>query len=256
MAFKLKQQQPPPSEDFYSKYSSKYYSMMNNLEDRVNKSMGNPLDKAADRRVAYTNKNKGNWVDSDKVGHAAGGMYVRQAISKKMGGGLIGKAAGVIGSNILGVGHELSSFNTDHGVASGVVEAGKDIINNFIGSVSSSKNLEKNVEKYGTSGMSEATRKERMADMRKEDEELTSPAKQKLSPTAKRDKAARDLAFAKTPARRAKKADSQRKHRANPNAKGLDWDHKDQRFESPAKNRGNDGKGTKAESGKNYRITR
>ena len=79
---------------------------------------------------------------------------------------------------------------------------------------------------------------------------------QKLSATAKRDKAARDLAFAKTPARRAKKADSQRKHRANPNAKGLDWDHKDQRFESPAKNRGNDGKGTKSEGKANYKITR
>ena len=79
---------------------------------------------------------------------------------------------------------------------------------------------------------------------------------QKLSATAKRDKAARDLAFAKTPARRAKKADSQRKHRANPNAKGLDWDHKDQRFESPAKNRGNDGRGTKSEGKANYKITR
>lgn len=79
---------------------------------------------------------------------------------------------------------------------------------------------------------------------------------QKLSPMAKRDKAARDLAFAKTPARRAKKADAQRKHRANPNAKGLDWDHKNQRFESPAKNRGNDGLGTKKESKANYKITR
>ena len=79
---------------------------------------------------------------------------------------------------------------------------------------------------------------------------------QKLSPMAKRDKAARDLAFAKTPARRAKKADSQRKHRANPNAKGLDWDHKNQRFESPAKNRGNDGLGTKREGRSNYKITK
>lgn len=79
---------------------------------------------------------------------------------------------------------------------------------------------------------------------------------QKLSATAKRDKAARDLAFAKTPARRAKKADSQRKHRANPNAKGLDWDHKSQKFESPAKNRGNGGLGTKVEGKANYKITR
>lgn len=77
---------------------------------------------------------------------------------------------------------------------------------------------------------------------------------QKLSATAKRDKAARDLAFAKTPERRAKKAHAQRMHRKNPGAAGKDWDHKDGRFESPAKNRGNDGKGTKKESGANYKV--
>jgi len=42
--------------------------------------------------------------------------------------------------------------------------------------------------------------------------------KQKLSAQARRDKAARDLAFAKSPARRAKKAHSQREARANPSA--------------------------------------
>jgi len=40
--------------------------------------------------------------------------------------------------------------------------------------------------------------------------------KQKLSAQARRDKAARDLAFAKSPARRAKKAHAQREARANP----------------------------------------
>ena len=38
-------------------------------------------------------------------------------------------------------------------------------------------------------------------------------SKQKLSPAAKKRKAARDLAFAKTPARRAKKAHAQRERR-------------------------------------------
>jgi len=76
---------------------------------------------------------------------------------------------------------------------------------------------------------------------------------QKLSATAKRDKAARDLAFAKTPARRAKKAHAQREARANPSAaKNKDYDHKDQRYESVAQNRGNDGEGTKKESGSRY----
>lgn len=79
---------------------------------------------------------------------------------------------------------------------------------------------------------------------------------QKLSPTARRAKAARDLAYAKTPDRRAKKADSQRRHRANPKAKGMDWDHKNGRWESPAQNRSNDGLGTKKEGKANYRIQR
>ena len=78
---------------------------------------------------------------------------------------------------------------------------------------------------------------------------------QKLSPEAKAKKAARDLAYAKTPDRRAKKADSQRRRRAEPGkAKGKDWDHKNQRWESPAQNRGNDGIGTKKESGKKYKT--
>jgi hypothetical protein len=77
---------------------------------------------------------------------------------------------------------------------------------------------------------------------------------QKLSATAKRDKAARDLAFAKTPERRAKKAHAQRMHRKDPSAKGKDWDHKDGRWESPAKNRGNDGAGTKKEGKANYKV--
>lgn len=76
-------------------------------------------------------------------------------------------------------------------------------------------------------------------------------AKQKLSPTARRAKAARDLAFAKTPARRKKKAENQRKRRAakksGRNIAGMDYDHKDGRFKSVKANRGNDGRGTKRE---------
>jgi hypothetical protein len=76
-------------------------------------------------------------------------------------------------------------------------------------------------------------------------------SKQKLSPTARRAKAARDLAFAKTPARRKKKAENQRKRRAakksGRNIAGMDYDHKDGRFKSVKANRGNDGRGTKRE---------
>jgi hypothetical protein len=78
---------------------------------------------------------------------------------------------------------------------------------------------------------------------------------QKLSATARRAKASRDKAFAMTPARRAKKTHAEREARANPKvAAGKDYDHKDGRWESPAQNRGNDGEGTKKESGNNYKT--
>ena len=74
---------------------------------------------------------------------------------------------------------------------------------------------------------------------------------QKLSPTARRRKKARDLAFAKTFARKKKKADNQRLRRAaikaGKNIKDKDYDHKDNKFKSVKSNRGNDGEGTKKE---------
>ena len=74
---------------------------------------------------------------------------------------------------------------------------------------------------------------------------------QKLSARARRRKLARDLAVAKTPERRRKKAENQRERRARIRAglsiRGLDYDHKDKKFKSVKSNRGNDGKGTKNE---------
>jgi len=82
---------------------------------------------------------------------------------------------------------------------------------------------------------------------------------QKLSPTARRDKAARDLAFAKSPARKAKKAHAQREQRAAIKAgtyvKGKDYDHKRQKYVDVASNRGNEGEGTKKERNNNYKTT-
>ena len=74
---------------------------------------------------------------------------------------------------------------------------------------------------------------------------------QKLSPSARRRKLARDLATAKTPSRRAKKAENQRLRRAalkmGVDLDGKDYDHKNKKFKTVKKNRGNDGKGTKNE---------
>ena len=64
---------------------------------------------------------------------------------------------------------------------------------------------------------------------------------QKLSPTARRAKLARDLAFAKTDSRRVKKAENQRLRRKakrnGRNVDNLDYDHKDNKFKPVSENR-------------------
>lgn len=75
---------------------------------------------------------------------------------------------------------------------------------------------------------------------------------QKLSSKARAAKAKRDLATAKTPIRRAKKADSQRKRRSalkrGVNVSGKDYDHRTKKFTTVKFNRGAGGKGTKSEN--------
>lgn len=83
---------------------------------------------------------------------------------------------------------------------------------------------------------------------------------QKLSAAARRRKAARDLAYANTPARKAKRAENQRIRRAaekaGTNIEGKDFDHKTRKFKTVAKNRGNDGQGTKKEGKRSYKVTK
>jgi hypothetical protein len=80
--------------------------------------------------------------------------------------------------------------------------------------------------------------------------------RQQLSPQARRDKAARDKAYAMSPARKAKKAHAQRERSAakkkGMNLDGRDYDHKRQAFVSIRSNRGNEGQGTQKERGANY----
>ena len=80
--------------------------------------------------------------------------------------------------------------------------------------------------------------------------------RQQLSPSARRAKAARDKAYAMSPARKAKKAHAQRERSAakkkGQNLDGQDYDHKRQKFVSVKSNRGNEGLGTQQESGRNY----
>lgn len=72
---------------------------------------------------------------------------------------------------------------------------------------------------------------------------------QKLSPKAKRDKAKRDVEYAKTHRRRRMKAENQRlRRKAKSEGKdinGKDYDHTKKKFVSVKANRGGHGKGTK-----------
>lgn len=74
---------------------------------------------------------------------------------------------------------------------------------------------------------------------------------QKLSPEARRRKAVRDLKYANSARRKRMRAENQRLRRAATKAgksiAGMDYDHKDKKFKSVKRNRGNDGRGTKKE---------
>tara|TARA_R100001510_G_C7537346_1_gene126326 strand:- start:290 stop:538 length:249 start_codon:yes stop_codon:yes gene_type:complete len=73
--------------------------------------------------------------------------------------------------------------------------------------------------------------------------------KQKLSPSAAKRKAARDLAAANSPARKAMRAENQRLRRSaiknGMDLTGKDYDHTKNKFVSIKANRGGYGKGTK-----------
>ena len=76
---------------------------------------------------------------------------------------------------------------------------------------------------------------------------------QKLSPWARKRKEERDLEIAMTPDRKKKRRENQNirnkveKTRGKLWLLGKDYDHKDGKFKSVKRNRGNDGKGTKKE---------
>lgn len=85
--------------------------------------------------------------------------------------------------------------------------------------------------------------------MKREVASSTPGRKQRLTPTAAKKKAVRDLAAANTPHRRKLHAHSARMRRdakkRGVNVEGQDFDHTAGKFQSIATNRGGQGKGTK-----------
>lgn len=144
MAFQLRT--APPGKKVAKKQSAK------TIESSVNTYLGNPKDRA--EAMADVNP-QADYVDN--VRHAFAGRYTQEAISKKLGGGALGTIGGLIGSNIMGVAHELSNITKDtRSIGTVVRESGEDIFNNAVGSViganpfSTEKNKDNTIYKLST----------------------------------------------------------------------------------------------------------
>ena len=107
---------PPASDDF---------------ETKVNKFLGDPTNKA------FVLSEKINMSDTnDALRHVGGGRYTQEAIEKRLGSGPMAKLAGIVGSNVMGIGHEATSFvKDDRPFMSKLRESAEDITNNFVGSM-------------------------------------------------------------------------------------------------------------------------
>jgi hypothetical protein len=124
-------------------------NFLNNLEKLINASIGNVNKKAQD--FAY-NPDEPNTIDNMR--HAAGGRYATEAIQEKVKkipyiGGLldslgVDKAAGFIGANLLGIGHELSTIfgGDERPFLAKLQEMGEDTFNNYVGSIVGSLDID------------------------------------------------------------------------------------------------------------------
>ena len=117
-------------------------SFLYDLEKLVNKSLGDINNKAKD-----FSENPEEMNNIDNMRHASGGRYAAEAIQQKVKdipylGGLldfvgVDKAAGFIGSNAMGVGHELRTIfgGDERPFLAKLQEMGEDTFNNYVGSI-------------------------------------------------------------------------------------------------------------------------
>lgn len=123
-------------------------SFLYNLEKSVNRSLGNVNQRAQD-----FSESEDEMANIDNMRHAMGGRYAAEAIQQKVSdipyiGGILNftgadKMAGFIGSNALGVGHELRTMTDgdDRPFFTKLQESGEDVFNNFVGSTIGSTNM-------------------------------------------------------------------------------------------------------------------
>jgi len=112
----------------------------NYLKNRVSKTR----DEAIKNRESYDKDELDMWEHEDPMRHALSGASMSKKIEGKaekipyVGKILdytgLDKAAGVVGSNLLGLGHEIAAFPGTDADMGDIVESGKDMYNNLYGS--------------------------------------------------------------------------------------------------------------------------
>ena len=117
-------------------------SFLYDLEKLVNKSLGDINNKA--KNFSENNEELNN---IDNMRHASGGRYAAEAIQQKVRdipyvGGLldfvgVDKAAGFVGANVMGIGHELRTIfgGDERPFLAKLQEMGEDTFNNYVGSI-------------------------------------------------------------------------------------------------------------------------
>ena len=124
--------------------------LMNKIEDSISSYLGDVNKKAQAFAL-----NPDELQNIDNARHAAAGRYAAEGIQNKVKnlpyvGGLLDfigadKAAGFIGSNTLGLGHELKTLfgNVDQrSFLTKATEMGEDLVNNSVGSIIGSLDLD------------------------------------------------------------------------------------------------------------------
>jgi len=101
------------------------------IENRIDNFLGNPQEQARSKSRIYFDEEP-----IDNIRHSFAGRYTQDAIAKKLGNGIVGNIAGLVGSNAMGAAHEIGTLIKDkRDWATKLRESGEDIFNNAFGSV-------------------------------------------------------------------------------------------------------------------------
>jgi hypothetical protein len=134
----------PQAQNGNKKKKKGVVDLLRDAEDSVNKSLGYPMGKAhtaAEELAApwYNPKTK-QWEENDPVDnfrHPMAGRYTSEAIQDKLYNiPILSQIAGMVGSNALGIGHELSTLinpKDKRGWYDKIREFGEDTFNNAVG---------------------------------------------------------------------------------------------------------------------------